>query len=88
MDAQQSIVMVDCCVNLFEHRLEVGWVALREGDHSPTVILKGGKLEVEIELPATRRHFPRDVMQSHPQEPIFFKLTRKYIKDFGTVKTL
>lgn len=82
MDVRQSIVMVDCLVNIDHQRLEVGWAAFRTGDHPPSVLLLGDNLEVEIELPISRRHFPVDVMQSDPDEPIFFPLTPQYLKQF------
>lgn len=74
--------MVDCLVDTDKGRLEAGWVAFSAGDLSPTVLLTGQGLEVEIELPISRRHFGLNIMQHNPDEAIFFDLTPQYLKTF------
>ena len=86
----QAIVMVDCMVNIDRQRLEVGWVAFRTGNHSPTVVMadSNGKVQCEIELPINRRHFLQDVQQHSPDESIYFSLTQNYLQKFKGTKEL
>ena len=90
MGPNQSVVMVDCVVNVDRQRLEAGWVAFRTGNHPPTILMadKRAKIQCEIELPINRRHFLQDVQQHSPDEPIFFSLTQQYLSKFKGTKTL
>lgn len=82
MNARQSIVAIDCLINIDKQRLECGWIAFRTGDFPPTVYLSGKGAEAEIDLPLSRRHFLIDIMQHNPDEPICFRLSSNFLKQF------